>query len=390
MRKYIAYILILTAAAIALFVFYSNSRYSSYTRTFSSYTLLQSSWERYKVQFLSEDGRIIDHGQNEITTSEGQSYAMLRAVWLDDRESFDKVWNFTKDNMKRKDDNLFGWKWGKIKDNDYGLLTDGGENSASDATSDIALALVFAANRWSDQKYIPEAQVLLKDMWEKETTVIRGKRYLVAGNWAATPEEAVINPSYFAPYAWRIFAQVDREHDWNALIEPAYDLLTDSSKQQLDKSQTVGLPPDWVILNKDGVLKAAPIQNLTTNYSYDAVRVPWRVALDYQWNREQRAYEYLKSLEFLAEQYVKNDYKLQTSYTHDGKVIENFESPTMYATALGYFMVMKPELAQKIYQEKITTLYSTDKNSFQDTLPYYELNWLWFGAALYNEKLVVY
>jgi endoglucanase len=391
MKKYLAYILIAAGISVFVFVLYSNSRYNGYTRTFSPYTLLQSSWERYKVQFLSNDGRIVDHSSKGVTTSEGQSYALLRSVWLDDRETFDKVWTFTKNNMKRKDDNLFGWKWGKIKENTYGLLPDGGDGSASDADSDIALALILAGDRWSDSRYIDQAKVILKDMWNIETVEVGGKRYLVAGNWTGKAgEDVVINPSYFAPYAWRIFARVDTDHDWKSLIDPAYDLLAGASRQQLDTSQSAGLPPDWLLLTKEGTLKQAPINGFTTNYSYDAVRVPWRVALDYQWNREARAYEYLKSFEFLADQYVKNGYKLPSSYTHDGKVIEQFESPTMYSTVLAYFSVMKPDLAKKVYQEKIITLYSTDKNSFQDTLPYYDLNWLWFGAALYNEKLVAY
>lgn len=91
MKKYLAYILIAAGISVFVFVLYSNSRYNGYTRTFSPYTLLQSSWERYKVQFLSNDGRIVDHSSKGVTTSEGQSYALLRSVWLDDRETFDKV-----------------------------------------------------------------------------------------------------------------------------------------------------------------------------------------------------------------------------------------------------------------------------------------------------------
>jgi hypothetical protein len=62
----------------------------------------------------------------------------------------------------------------------------------------------------------------------------------------------------------------------------------------------------------------------------------------------------------------------------------------MYATSLGYFSVIKPELAKKIYQEKIVELYSTDESTFKDNIPYYEQNWLWFGAGLFNESLVTY
>ncbi len=391
MKKYIGLLLLLLGIGVIGFVLYSNSRYSAYTRTFSPYTLLQSSWEKYKVNFLSEDGRILDDTQDNITTSEGQSYALLRAVWSDDRATFDKVWVFTKNNMQHKDDWLFGWKWGKLGENKYGFLPDGGINSASDADSDIALALILAGRRWSNEEYLAQAKQILGAMWEKETAVVQNKRYLTAGNWAQSSESVVVNPSYFAPYAWRIFATVDTEHDWNSLIGPAYELLNESSKQPLDTAKSIGLPPDWVAIEKsNGALKAAPLPNLKTNYSYDAMRIPWRIALDYQWNRDARAYEYLSSLQIFSQLYKKSGYKLASSYSHDGTVLEDYENPTMYATAIGYFKIIDPQSADKVYQEKILDLYSTDKTQFKDTLPYYEQNWLWFGAALYNERLVAY
>jgi endoglucanase len=60
----------------------------------------------------------------------------------------------------------------------------------------------------------------------------------------------------------------------------------------------------------------------------------------------------------------------------------------MYATALGYFMTVYPELGQKMYQDKIVDLYSNDKSTFREDLPYYEQNWLWFSSALFNQELV--
>ncbi len=391
MKKYIGILLLIVGIGLISFVLYSNSRYSGSTRTFSPYTLLQSSWEKYKVNFLSEDGRILDHSQDNITTSEGQSYALLRAVWSDDRQTFDKVWLFTKNNLQHKNDKLFGWKWGKLSDSTYGFLKDGGDNSASDADSDIAFALILAGHRWSNDEYIAQAKEILKDMWNKETVEIQGKRYLTAGNWAQSSESIVVNPSYFSPYAWRIFATIDTEHDWNSLVGPGYELLSSATSLPLDKEKSVGLPPDWIAVTKsNGELKAAPLPNLKTNYSYDAMRIPWRVALDYQWNRDARAYEYLNSLKIFSQLYKKSNFTLASSYSHDGIVLENYENPTMYATSIGYFKVIDPEMAKKIYQEKILDLYSNDKTAFKDTLPYYEQNWLWFGAALYDDRLVAY
>ncbi len=391
MKKYIGITLLIVGIALICFVLYSNSRYSGSTRTFSPYTLLQSSWEKYKVNFLSEDGRILDHSQDNITTSEGQSYALLRAVWSDDRQTFDRVWLFTKNNLQHKNDKLFGWKWGKLSDSTYGFLKDGGDNSASDADSDIAFALILAGHRWSSDEYIVQSKEILTDMWNKETVEIRGKRFLAAGNWAQSSESIIVNPSYFSPYAWRIFASIDTEHDWNSLVGPGYELLTNATTSPLDTSKSVGLPPDWVAVSKaTGELKAAPLPNLKTHYSYDAMRIPWRVALDYQWNRDARAYEYLNSLKIFSQLYKKSNYTLASSYSHDGTVLENYESPSMYATLIGYFKVIDPEMAKKIYQEKILDLYSNDQTAFKDSLPYYEQNWLWFGAALYDDRLVSY
>jgi endoglucanase len=387
MKNIAGYIFIVLGLFVLIAVLYANSKFSMQTRTFSPYSLLNASWENYKTRFINQDGRVIDYSQNAVTTSEGQSYAMLRAVWIDDKQTFDLVWNWTKNDLKRPNDHLLAWHWGKKQDGTYGLLENGGENSASDADSDVALALILAARRWQDQKYVDAAKPLLTDLWQKETATAAGKRYLIAGNWAQDSNTLVLNPSYFAPYAWRIFAEVDKQHAWNSLIAPSYDLLQQVGQEPLDKDHAVGLPPDWVAINRQtGALQAPNLPNLTTNYGFDAMRIPWRISLDYQWNKEPRAKDYLQSFQFLANAY-KKDGKLASTYSHDGQVVQASENPVMYSTVIGAFMVTDPNLAQKVYQDKILRLYSNDSNSFNKDLPYYEQNWLWFGAGLYNNHV---
>jgi endoglucanase len=388
-KKYLGYFFIIFGVSIFLYVTYMDSKYAYISRPFSSYTLLVSSWEKYKQQFINQDGRVVDDTQKNTTTSEGQSYAMLRAVYIDDKESFDKVWQWTKNNLKRPSDNLFGWRWGLNNQGTYGFLENGGDNSASDADTDIALALIFAGKRWNNDNYTNQAKTILQDIWNKETGVANSKRYLIAGNWANSSNELIINPSYFSPYAWRIFAKVDTKNDWSSLIAPAYTLLINSGQNKLDQNQGVGLPPDWLAINKtNGTVSATQIGSLTTNYSFDAMRIPWKIALDYQWNKDQNAYNYLlNSYKRLSEIYTQED-KLPTALNHSGQILQNQENPTMYATALGYFMIVEPEAAKKIYEEKILRLYSNDQNTFNSNIPYYEQNWLWFGSGIYNHQLV--
>lgn len=389
MNKAVGYIFIIIAIATLAFVFYRNSQYSQKVRTFSPYTLLTSSWEKYKTQFLNRDGRIIDPSQNNITTSEGQSYALLRAVWADDKETFDKVWNWTKNNLKRPGDNLFGWRWGKRENNSYGFVAQGGENSASDADSDIALALILASRRWNSDTYKTQAANILTDLWTINTDVIQGKQYIVAGNWAKGQSSIIVNPSYFAPYAWKIFAEVDKKNDWKSLIGPAYEVIQTSGNLPLDKNASVGLPPDWLAIDRaTGALLPTKIPNLTTNYSYDAMRIPWRISVDYVWNRDVIAKKTLEAIcKKLLNDLLENG-KIASSYAHNGDILNNNESPAMYGASIGCFTANNAKLASKIYDDKIVKLYSNDTNTFNSDLPYYEQNWLWFGAALYNKQIV--
>lgn len=389
MAKLFGIICIFLAIFLAAYVWYVNNKYIDVTRPFSSYTVLSSSWTKYKMKFMNKDGRVIDNSLGDVTTSEGQSYALLRSVWIDDKDTFDLVWKWTKTTMKRPNDHLFGWKWGKRTDGTYGFFENGGENSASDADSDIALALILASRRWDDKTYQTDADNILADLWKVETAQAGGKRYLIAGNWSQDPNRIIINPSYFAPYSWRIFAHVDKKHDWNSLISPAYELLTHVGTAPLDGDKGVGLPPDWVAVDKQtGQLSATHLDKLSTNYSYDAIRVPFRIAIDYQWNHEPKAATYLKNSFTTLHNDYKNTGKLFNAYAHDGQPLTTIESPALYAGVLGAFMVTDPDLAKKLYEEKIMRLYSNDENSFDPSLPYYEQNLVWFASALYNKVII--
>src|SRR5437660_312670 len=114
MRKPLGISLIVVGIFIFMFVVYANSPASKKTRVYSPYSLLTSSWEKYKQSFITNEGRSIDLSQNNITTSEAQSYAMLRAVWVDDKQTFDRVNTYTNTHLKRPSDHLYGWRFGKL------------------------------------------------------------------------------------------------------------------------------------------------------------------------------------------------------------------------------------------------------------------------------------
>ena len=132
---------------------------------------LSKTWSSYKREFIQGDGRVIDHSDHDVTTSEGQSYAMLRAAWMHDRGTFDSVWRWTRDNLGVRGDALFAWRWGRSPAGNWTVLD---RHGASDADQDVALALVFASREWKDQRYLQDARSVMGGIWEKEVAQVGG------------------------------------------------------------------------------------------------------------------------------------------------------------------------------------------------------------------------
>lgn len=358
------------------------------TVLFSTSQMLGILWHNYKADFLEASSfRPIDFDRG-ITTSEGVSYSMLRAVWLADRENFDGSWEFAKNNLRR-DDHLFAWLFGERPDGTYGVLTEqGGDTSATDADSDIALALIFAYARWRDPQYLAAAQVILANLWEKSVIEVNGSYVLLANDREKfiRKDYVLVNPSYLSPYAYRIFAQADPAHPWLDLVDASYDLIERSARESLDAPSSGGLPPDWIEMHRTtGALRAASSTDLTTRYGYDALRIPWRLTLDYLWFNEPRARSALEAFTALESSFDAGG--IPAVFNHDGTAAESRESIAMYGGALGYFMIHHPHKAERVYRETLLSQYNRDTYAWKEPLSYYDDNWAWFGMALYTGAL---
>lgn len=349
------------------------------------YASLERWWNDYKARFIeNSSGRTIDPDQANISTSEGQSYAMLRAVWLNDRPTFKRSWQWAVDNLQR-DDHLFAWRFGPLSNGSYGIQRDrGGNNTASDGDTDIALALLLAYERWNAPEYLQDAQMIIRSIWRWQVISVKQEPLLAANDLEREKEtSALINPSYLAPYAYKIFATYDKTpgHNWNRLADNSYAFLSKAIDAPLDTQRSAGLPPDWVTVDRRSGALSAP-ENSPTHYSYDALRTSWRLALDWQWFGDKRAYDLLKKMNFLARSW-QQDGTLAAGYRHDGTPLENsnYDSLAMYGGSLGYFLATNTGLAQEIVDQKLAVLN-------QNTANYYDANWAWFGLAQAQGALI--
>ncbi len=380
----------IVALAIFIYIIDINKKSADTPIIFSPREMLDNLWHDYKNNYLEAgSGRTLDKQRDNITTSEGQSYTMLRAVWMDDKEIFDKNWDWTKKNLMRED-YLFAWVYGRKPDGSYGILeSQGGKNTASDADIDIALSLIFAYSRWHDKTYLEEAVNTINSIWEHEVFYISGKPYLSSSDHQPAKDEFIlVNPSYLAPYAFRIFAEIDPKHDWKGLLDSSYALILRSMTANLDKAKSASLPPNWTQINVKTGKITVPSQNseLSSAFGYDAMRLPWRIALDWSWYKDNRDLLILKELKFLNDEW-KSKNVLASTYSHDGRVVYSNESPAMYGASIGFFLAAGDENAKEIYNEKLLPLYNPDKRSWARPLGYYDSNWAWFGMALYNNTL---
>lgn len=343
---------------------------------------LRFSWQWYKDHFISDIGQVTDTSAGGITTSEGQSYAMLRAIWMNDRDTFHKVWSWTKENTQGSFGTpLFAWKT-QGRGNEFRIVD---ESSASDADVDIALALLFAAKKWENDVYLYEAQTIMNAVWEYETAELPNGRILLAGNWVKDDPTYTINPSYFAPYAFRIFAKVQPNKGWEKLVDGTYNMIDTCSLQSAGN-----VAPDWCFIDHSGKLSNDKTQTGLNNnrYSYDAQRLPWRLALDYLWFNDRRSLDVLIKMELFRNEWARNN-TVYAVYNSEGSNIGSNEALSQYSSLLGYFQLTKNEEAAKIYEQKIKPAMVMDQSGvyWGESTGYYDQNWVWFGLALYEGYL---
>ena len=256
--------------------------------------LLDRSWSAYKARFITEDGRVVRRDQDGDTVSEGQAYAMLRAAWMDDRATFDRVWAWTRAHLGREGrpwPALMAWRWALEPDRG-GYVSDW--SVAPDADTDIALSLLLAADAWPGSAgrarahYLEEARAILRDLIELTAVDESGARVLLAGEWADHRSDGrglVLNPSYFAPAAYRHFARVTGDGRWLELVRGSYLVLTTlchatrDSLSSGDWRRRVPPIPDWVRWESATSWTAEG----GGTPGWDAVRIPWRIGTDRAW-----------------------------------------------------------------------------------------------------------
>lgn len=223
-------------------------------------------WQMYKSLFMSEQGRIIDSGNNNVSHSEGQGWGMLFAVNNNDQLTFEKLWEWTKTELQIRQDHLFAWRWEPAAEGEQAVhVTD--LNNASDGDLYIAWALQRAGEKWNRPDLTTEAVRILQDVRNLLIRQYADQTILLPGiNGFEREDHLLLNLSYWIFPAFDEFNRIDPDPAWTKLRDSGITLIKQARFGQWQ------LPSDWIALSANGEISLT--SDFPPRFSYDAIRVP--------------------------------------------------------------------------------------------------------------------
>ena len=249
----------LSGLAAAILLLLSGS-----SPAFAQSASIEAEWGKYRDRFVTDEGRVLDTGNNAVSHTEGQGWAMLLAEAAGDRPTFAKVWNWTRTKLQRRDNALFSWRF----DPAGGKTPVADRNDASDGDILIAWALIRAARRWHEPEYSHAAHRIVADIRRRLLVPAPGMLVLLPGAHGFRSDDGttIVNPSYYVYPALKDFARILPAPEWQRLRRDGLRLLADG------RFGRWGLTPDWIDIGEKGAL--APAAKFPARFGFEAIRVP--------------------------------------------------------------------------------------------------------------------
>lgn len=330
-------------------------------------------WQMFKNHFISDDGRVIDLGSKQnITTSEGQSYALFFALVANDKAAFDNILDWTQENLSEGDlsTRLPAWQWGENSDKTGEILD---SNPASDSDLWIAYSLSQAAILWDERRYSILAAVMAQRIMREETAYISGLGLTLLpapAGFEFKNDTYKLNPSYSPLFIYQQFSKLYPHSPWQQLHEGSAKLILDTAYK--------GVSPDWVMYSPaKGFYYDKKVSDLG---SFNAIRVYlWAsmMAEDAPYKKELTA-QFLPFLEDIK----KRGYVPLNTYATSGK--------TQKRGPLGFNAALLPLLASQANDSLVMAIQQklmVDK-SFTQTR-YYDSVLNLFGNSALNKRFSI-
>lgn len=215
-------------------------------------------------------------GGNYKTISEAHGYGMIIIALMagydaEARELFDGFYNFYHHHRSRSNPHLMTW----VVPEDEGTLAN---DSATDGDMDIAYALLLAHTQWGSAgrvNYLAEAKRIIT-LGIKAANIGPTFRTLL-GDW----DKSGLNTrsSDWMPGHFQAYYEATADADWLKVRDTAFDLIASLTRSH---APLTGLMPDFVVGDPPQPAPANFLERQHDDaYSWNACRVPLRLAADY-------------------------------------------------------------------------------------------------------------
>jgi len=230
-------------------------------------------WKRDYVENCGTNMARVKFDNPYQTVSEGIAYSMLLAAYAADQDLFNRLWAFYKHH--RNHNGVMHWRID-------GCDNVSGQNGATDAELDAAMALIVANHQWpnttSPHNYKTDAVALINAIKNHE---VNNSDFTFENGDMWKPN--CRNPSYQAPGYARIFKIFMAENGhadntfWDKVVTATEQLLVNNAHS------TSGLATNWATPSGPPSPGCSGSGTQWDKFGYDACRAPWRQATNYLW-----------------------------------------------------------------------------------------------------------
>jgi endoglucanase len=268
---------------------------------------VQACYTDFNTRLYEESGdkARIKWDTETMTVSEGIGYGMIIMVYMDNatnntQAKFDKLWKYY--NNFLDGNGLMNWKI-------TGFSSANQMNSATDAELDVAVGLMEAYKQWGNEQYLTDAKSFIGKIMKFEVDSMG----LVKPGDAWNNEK---NSSYFSTGAFELFKKADT-NGWNKVVTNSYSLMEKA------RNSTTGLIPNWCSTS------GTPSGGERGQFTYDAIRIPWRLGWAYCWYGQEEAKTICSGMASWINTKTSGDpAKICDKYGLDGSVVSSYNNGT--------------------------------------------------------------
>ena len=294
-------------------------------------------------------------GARCVTQSEAHGYAMIVFALMaghdpDAKRIFDGMNQLRKANPSTINPALMSWVvFPEYADNTYPKIAPAGVHngapgrraSATDGDLDMAYALLLAHSQWGQQSYLDEARVLIAAI--RESNIHPKTLRTNLGDWGPNSDPAGLNtrPSDWMPGHFRAFYRATKDSFWINAADTIYSLLAQVSNPK------TGLAPDFatgIPLKPDPRGGGADEVDNFVHFSYNACRVPWRIASDWAHYGVPEAGEQINRISsWLKNKVGENPALIRAGYKLDGSAALETWTDVVFNAPFASAMIANPE-----------------------------------------------